>query len=155
MDEDQQSNDSEPPQPHAELRFRVEPATSNLSIGRHIIATMAQRCSPYDRDIILLVASELLANAVQHAAASVEARFEFHGGYTRIDVLDDGDGWPRLRHVDPLSETGGRGLSIVDRLSTSWGVEDLIPGKQVWSIIACAPAASRRQAVGGVTAVAI
>jgi anti-sigma regulatory factor (Ser/Thr protein kinase) len=140
MDDDHESKDAEP-QPHAELRFRVEPIASNLSIGRHIIATMAQRCSPHDRDIILLVASELLANAVQHAAASVEARIEFHGAYTRIDVLDDGDGWPRLRHVDPLSETGGRGLSIVDRLSTSWGVEDLIPGKQVWSIITSVAAA--------------
>jgi anti-sigma regulatory factor (Ser/Thr protein kinase) len=135
MDDDQHTSEAEPPQPHAELRFRVEPATSNLSIGRHIIATMAQRCSPRDRDVILLVASELLANAVQHAASCVEARIEFHGHYIRIDVLDDGDGWPRLRHVDPLSETGGRGLSIVDRLSTSWGVEDLIPGKQVWSVI--------------------
>ena len=155
MDDEQQANDNEPPQPHAELRFRVEPATSNLSIGRHIIATMAQRCSPYDRDIILLVTSELLANAVQHAAGWVEARIEFHGGYTRIDVLDDGDGWPRLRHVDPLSETGGRGLSIVDRLSTSWGVEDLIPGKQVWSVIACAPAATGRRELGAYAAVAI
>jgi anti-sigma regulatory factor (Ser/Thr protein kinase) len=137
MDDDQQATPAEP-QPHAELRFRVEPVNSNLSIGRHIIATMAQRCSPRDRDVILLVASELLANAVQHAATCVEARIEFHGDYIRIDVLDDGDGWPRLRHVDPLSETGGRGLSIVDRLSTSWGVEDLIPGKQVWSIITSA-----------------
>jgi anti-sigma regulatory factor (Ser/Thr protein kinase) len=104
---------------------------------------------------VLLVASELLANAVQHAAASVEARIEFHGDYTRIDVLDDGDGWPRLRQVDPLSETGGRGLSIVDRLSTSWGVEDLIPGKQVWSIIAMATAGRRDGRVAHLAALAL
>jgi anti-sigma regulatory factor (Ser/Thr protein kinase) len=154
MNHDEQPVDPEP-RPHAELRFRVEPATGNLSIGRHIIATMAQRCSPHDRDIVLLVASELLANAVQHAAASVEARIEFHGDHTRIDVLDDGDGWPRLRQVDPLSETGGRGLSIVDRLSTSWGVEDLIPGKQVWSIIAMATAGRRDGRVAHLAALAL
>jgi anti-sigma regulatory factor (Ser/Thr protein kinase) len=144
MDDDSQPPRAEP-RPHAELRFRVEPSTGYLSVGRHVIATMARGCSPDDRDVVLLVASELLTNAVQHAASSVEARVEFHERYTRVDVLDDGDGWPRLRHVDPLSEAGGRGLSIVDRLSTAWGVEDLIPGKQVWSIIARTP----RRAVTG------
>jgi anti-sigma regulatory factor (Ser/Thr protein kinase) len=135
MHEDQQPSPSEP-RPHAELRFRVEPTTRYLSIGRRVISTMAQGCSHDNSEIVLLVASELLANAVQHAARFVELRVEFHERYARIDVLDDGDGWPRLHHVDPLSESGGRGLSIVDRLSTAWGVEDLIPGKQVWSIIA-------------------
>jgi anti-sigma regulatory factor (Ser/Thr protein kinase) len=143
MNTDSQSPGDEPT-PRAELRFRVEPSNRHLSMGRHIIATMATGCSPGDRDIVLLVASELLANAVQHAATSVEARVEFHDRYTRIDVLDDGDGWPRLRHVDPLSDAGGRGLSIVDRLSTAWGVEDLIPGKQVWSIIARTPSRPAR-----------
>jgi anti-sigma regulatory factor (Ser/Thr protein kinase) len=127
------------PAAHAELRFRVEPATGNLAMGRHIIATMAREASPADRDAVLLVASELLANAVAHAATAVEVRVEFHQRYTRIDVLDDGDGWPRLHHVDPLSDTGGRGLSIVDQLSSAWGVEHLIPGKQVWSVIASSP----------------
>jgi anti-sigma regulatory factor (Ser/Thr protein kinase) len=138
MGDDTAPNGAEP-RPHAELRFRVEPSTGYLSIGRHVISTMARGCTPGDRDIVLLVASELLTNAVQHATASVEVRVEFHERYTRVDVLDDGDGWPLLRHVDPLSEAGGRGLSIVDRLSTAWGVEDLIPGKQVWSIIATTP----------------
>jgi anti-sigma regulatory factor (Ser/Thr protein kinase) len=153
MPEHELPNETEP-RPHAELRFRVEPAASNLSMGRHIIATMAQRCSPHHRDIVLLVASELLANAVQHASTSIEARIEFHGRYTRIDVVDDGDGWPRLRHVDPLSEAGGRGLSIVDRLSMSWGVEDLIPGKQVWSIIATAAANRQDHGANAFAAVA-
>jgi anti-sigma regulatory factor (Ser/Thr protein kinase) len=139
MDEDDNAPPGAEPRPHAELRLRVEPSTSYLAIGRHVIATMARGCTPTDRDVVLLVASELLTNAVQHATASVEVRVEFHERYTRIDVLDDGDGWPLLRHVDPLSEAGGRGLSIVDRLSTAWGVEDLIPGKQVWSIIATSP----------------
>ena len=154
MNDDEQVHDI-PVRPHAELRFRVEPLTPNLTIGRHIIATLAQRCSPHDRDVVLLVASELLANAVQHASTWVEARIELFGDHTRIDVLDDGDGWPRLRHVDPLSETGGRGLSIVDRLSMAWGVEDLIPGKQVWSVIQTATLGRWGQPVGDLTAVAI
>jgi anti-sigma regulatory factor (Ser/Thr protein kinase) len=134
MDEDQPPH-APSPRPHTELRFRVEPATRHLSVGRHVVATIARECQLGNCEIVLLVVSELLANAVQHAAHSVELRVEFHDGYTRIDVLDDGDGWPRLHHVEPLSESGGRGLEIVDRLSSTWGVEDLIPGKQVWSIV--------------------
>ena len=135
-------NESHQPRPHAELRLRLEPATSHLAMGRHVISTIAESCSRGNHDVELLVASELMANAVEHAARFIELRVEFHDRYTRIDVLDDGDGWPRLHHVDPLSEAGGRGLSIVDQLSTSWGVEDLIPGKQVWSIIASPPPAA-------------
>jgi anti-sigma regulatory factor (Ser/Thr protein kinase) len=123
------------PRPNAEIRLVLEPTAKYLSIGRRVISTIARGCRHDDCEIVLLVASELMANAVQHAAQLVELRVEFHDKYTRIDVFDDGDGWPRLRHVDPLSDTGGRGLSIVDRLSTAWGVEDLIPGKQVWSVI--------------------
>lgn len=135
MDEDPPRHPPEP-QPHTELRFHIEPAARYLSVSRTVIRTVARGCGRGDCDAVVMVASELLANAVRHAANSVELRVEFHDGHTRVDVLDDGDGWPRLHHVEPLSERGGRGLSIVDRLSAAWGVEHLIPGKQVWSIIA-------------------
>jgi anti-sigma regulatory factor (Ser/Thr protein kinase) len=121
--------------PATELRFRSYPCLSEIARGRRLLETMAQTCNDYDRDTIIIVASELLANAVQHGLTEIELRVEFHGGHIRVEAFDDGDGWPRLRQIEPLTETGGRGLSIVEHLSAAWGVEELIPGKKVWSVI--------------------
>jgi hypothetical protein len=121
--------------PSPELRFRTRPRLGEIALGRRLLETMARGCNTYDRDTILIVASELLANAVQHGKDEIELRVEFHGGHIRVDVFDDGDGWPRLGRIDPLTEAGGRGLSIVDHLSAAWGVEGLIPGKKVWCVI--------------------
>jgi anti-sigma regulatory factor (Ser/Thr protein kinase) len=118
----------------AELRLRTAPDTAQIPLARSVLRAVAQCCRPEECEALLLVASELLGNAVTHAVSCMELRVEVHPGYLRIDVIDDGDGRPGLRTAPPLADRG-RGLQIVDRLSAAWGVEDLIPGKQVWSVI--------------------
>jgi anti-sigma regulatory factor (Ser/Thr protein kinase) len=118
-----------------ELRLRTAPETSHIAVARRVLRAMAESCRPEEQEILLLVASELLGNAVAHAASCMELRVQVHPGFLRVDVIDDGDGRPGLRVVPPLAARG-RGLQIVDRLSAAWGVDDLIPGKQVWCIIA-------------------
>jgi anti-sigma regulatory factor (Ser/Thr protein kinase) len=117
-----------------ELRLRTAPHTSHIPVARRVLRAMAGSCRPEEQEILLLVASELLGNAVAHAVSCMELRVEVHPGFLRVDVIDDGDGRPGLRVVPPLAERG-RGLQIVDRLSAAWGVDDLIPGKQVWCVI--------------------
>jgi anti-sigma regulatory factor (Ser/Thr protein kinase) len=117
-----------------ELRLRTAPHTSQIPMARRALQAVIQPCPPDEQEILLLVVSELLGNAVAHAASCMELRVEVHPGFLRVDVIDDGDGRPGLRTVPPLAERG-RGLQIVDRLSAAWGVDDLIPGKQVWSVI--------------------
>jgi anti-anti-sigma regulatory factor len=83
---------------------------------------------------VLVVVSELVTNAVVHAPGTdLWLRIELRGDRLWVKVRD---GMPRLltlrRRGDWLD--GGRGLVLVDALSSSWGVgPDLTGGKVVWA----------------------
>ena len=87
-------------------------------------------------DDALLVISELVTNAVTHADSSCRIRLSLTPARLRIDVLDNGVGTP-----EPLpysqTEEHGRGLYMVDAVTTAWGLED-VPGegKLVWAELA-------------------
>jgi len=85
------------------------------------------------REAAVLVASELATNAVIHACTPYVV--ELHVGDTvRIEVTDSGPPTPFLRPVRRhLDLDGGRGLSIVARLSSRWGVDWLDGYKVVWA----------------------
>ncbi|MGZ4692379.1 MAG: ATP-binding protein [Acidimicrobiales bacterium] len=78
-----------------------------------------------------LLVSELVANAVTHAATDVTLYLDLTPDRLRIEVRDGAEGEPRARqprHDDPT----GRGLMIVEALADRWGVEPTPPGKTVW-----------------------
>jgi anti-sigma regulatory factor (Ser/Thr protein kinase) len=88
-----------------------------------------------------LLVSEICTNAVLHArtAYTVElARGEFgDGDVVRVRVTDSSSALPRQRTYEDDSTTG-RGIRLVDALSTRWGVERVTsiggrgPGKVVF-----------------------
>jgi two-component sensor histidine kinase len=85
-----------------------------------------------------LIASELVTNAVEHATTDIELRVRHCGSTLRIEVDDDGSGWPVMREPD-LREEGGRGLRIVDGLSDRWGADRRAgDGKTIWAEITLA-----------------
>jgi anti-sigma regulatory factor (Ser/Thr protein kinase) len=92
------------------------------------------------RDDAILVASELVTNAVVHSGGSpadtIHVRAALIRGEVSITVRDPGlsGDIPHLRHTD-ASETGGRGLRIVQQLARRWGFE-LDPGHRVWAELA-------------------
>lgn len=99
-----------------------------------------------------LVISELLSNALRHARplpdATVRVSWALADGWLEVAVEDGGAATrPRATHPS-LSSLGGRGLAIVDHLSTNWGVETN-RGTTVWAVLAApgdAPAGASRQA---------
>ena len=82
--------------------------------------------------VIVLLASELVANAVKHAeAALVSLRFAVGAESVRVEVADEGPGFtPGPTEPNP-SGIGGWGLHLVDELSSRWGTIDG-PGARVW-----------------------
>ena len=75
-------------------------------------------------DALSLVVSELVTNAVMHGQGAIRFRLQLASGDLRGDVIDDGDGFEHeLRAAGPHA-TAGRGLLIVDRLTTRWGVHE-------------------------------
>ncbi|WP_037606087.1 ATP-binding SpoIIE family protein phosphatase [Streptacidiphilus rugosus] len=84
------------------------------------------------RDNALLLVSELVTNAVRFAAGPITVRVSRAGHGLLYEVGDTGNGRPRLGRGGLLDE-GGRGLHVVHKLTTRWGVRWTETGKVVWA----------------------
>ncbi len=85
----------------------------------------------------MLVASELVTNAVLHSGAGPDDRLVMEARVERdrlvISVRDPGDRWGgRLEAAASENPFGGMGLRIVEQLSARWGTEEG-PGHHVWA----------------------
>ncbi|MFH8497283.1 ATP-binding SpoIIE family protein phosphatase [Streptomyces coeruleorubidus] len=84
------------------------------------------------RDKVVLVADELVANAVRFAGGPLTVRLIRTGHGLLCEVGDTGNGRPRLGRNELLDDSG-RGLQVVHRLTTRWGVRWTETGKVVWA----------------------
>jgi len=82
-------------------------------------------------DELMLLVSELVTNAVRYTADDVGVTVYLHECGVWVSVADDGAGRVEMRHAD-LTDTSGRGLEILDAMSSSWGVIPERVGKSVW-----------------------
>jgi len=82
-------------------------------------------------DVILLLVTELVTNAVVHARSQVRVHVAIDQHRLRVDVQDDA---PQLPARRPASKEAlnGRGLLLLERLSDRWGYEAGPVGKTVW-----------------------
>ena len=69
----------------------------------------------------LLVADELVANAVLHAGTEIELRLALCPNRLGVGVADRSAHRPTLRQADDAAESG-RGLLLVDAVATDWRV---------------------------------
>jgi len=128
--------------PHVVLPARL----SAVPDARHWVAQACrEELAPAERQVVELLTSELVANAVLHgrpppspgadgAGGEVEVHVQASPGAVRVVVHDDNPDPPVLRRVG-AEATGGRGVALVDALSTRWGYEPLPApgtGKSVW-----------------------
>jgi serine/threonine-protein kinase RsbW len=86
-------------------------------------------------ELAVLLVSELVTNATVHARSKVRVTVHVDTNWVRVEVRDEGPGGPVLRPTtrDALK---GRGLAVVDRLSTDWGTDRRQGSKTVWFEIA-------------------
>ncbi|MCX4768002.1 SpoIIE family protein phosphatase [Streptomyces sp. NBC_01275] len=102
----------------------------------HVSALLRQWQTRGDtRDDVPLLVSELVTNAVRFAAGPITIRLIRAGPGLLCEVGDTGNGRPRLGRGGLLDD-GGRGLHIVHRLTTRWGVRWTDTGKVVWAEVA-------------------
>ena len=86
----------------------------------------SERC-----DSAALMVSELVTNAFLHGRSEARIVVVASGALLRVEVADDDSRHPALVSQDDAA-LDGRGLVIVEALSTSWGVRDEMLGKTVW-----------------------
>ena len=83
-------------------------------------------------DVVALLVSELVTNAVLHAGSPVQVAVRRRGDCVRIEVADDSPVLPGLRDYSDDATTG-RGLGMLEMLAETWGVEAAATGgKVVW-----------------------
>ena len=64
-------------------------------------------------EVAVLLTSEVVANAVRHAATACAVRVNLEGDLLRVEVADGSPALPRLRSPGP-NDFGGRGLLLVE-----------------------------------------
>lgn len=123
-------------------------ATSAALVRHQLARDLATYDLPAETiDDAVLVASELVGNAIRHTAVSeagtLEVSWNVDGSGVQVSV-GDASGKPPVARVGRTDEPDGRGLRIVDALADDWGVERAGTGKRVWAHI---PAAGQGAAV--------
>jgi GAF domain-containing protein len=104
--------------------------------ARRFAAEALRDIDPSVVEDVELVVSELVTNALLHGSAPVVLRLSTIGSRVRVEVEDGGRHLPVRMRDDPTAMTG-RGLSLVARLSTGWGVDPAEgSGKVVWAEVA-------------------
>jgi len=109
---------------HAELP--IEPHVRAVAAARHWARThfVDAGLEPGVIDVLVLLVSETVTNAVLHAHPPVLLRIDVDHVRTRVEVHDGDRSDPVLRDPPP-SATNGRGVLVMDRLATRWGTEML------------------------------
>jgi anti-sigma regulatory factor (Ser/Thr protein kinase) len=112
-------------------------AASTAIVRRHLARDLASYDLPADAiDDAVLVASELVGNAVRHTratgSATLDVSWDVDSSGVRVCVGDPSDEQPHLRIVGD-DEPKGRGLKIVAAMADEWGVERGARGKTVWA----------------------
>jgi anti-sigma regulatory factor (Ser/Thr protein kinase) len=89
--------------------------------------------APQDLDDAQLLATELVANVVDHVGGDAPLTLEVSlaGDWLRIAVVDGSAVRPVARELSQVRPRG-RGLQMVAAIATRWGVDDHRGGKRVW-----------------------
>lgn len=91
---------------------------------------------------VVLVASELVGNAIRHTSAEsgqpLDVTWDRQGDDLVVAVSDGSRLIPRRRDAR-VDTTGGRGLAIVEAIASSWGVSPTPTGKRVWARLRLRP----------------
>jgi anti-sigma regulatory factor (Ser/Thr protein kinase) len=110
--------------PQSGVIMQLERARTAGAVARRAIRTrLDRRVAQETLDDVLLVVSELLANAVLHGSSEISLRVELIDGCVTGRVTDGGSR-PGPRVVVPRNErTSANGLRLVDRITSEWGVD--------------------------------
>jgi two-component sensor histidine kinase len=80
---------------------------------------------------VVLVASELVTNAILHSRSPIELRLSRTSDRLVVAVHDGTTAVPRRLQPNPDAEHG-RGIQLVSVIAEQWGVRPSEHGKSVW-----------------------
>ena len=114
---------------------RLLPEAASAARARRFVESVLHTSGRPDlasiEDTAALLTSEVVTNAVLHAAGAIDVHVDLRDDVVRVSVSDEGRGLP-VRKSDASEATTGRGLLLVERLAHRWGVDRHERGKTVW-----------------------
>jgi anti-sigma regulatory factor (Ser/Thr protein kinase) len=110
------------------------PSPSAVPAARNFVRRALHTAEPaVEAADVVLVACELVTNAVRHAASAFCLRVAGVNNAVRLEIEDTSPRSPTPRPVS-ASAVGGRGLALVDSLTNAWGhYATSSGGKVVWA----------------------
>jgi anti-sigma regulatory factor (Ser/Thr protein kinase) len=104
---------------------------------------------------LVLIVSELVANAVRHGRPPIQLMLQRVGRGVRVDVHDEAPASGVMQRFDgPVdlpraAAQGGRGLPLVHALSAKHGVDNIPDdGKRIWAVVEPGPPSRRASGAG-------
>jgi len=123
------------------VRLAAGPAAA-AEARAHVRAAICAGDVPVDRDVAVLLTSELVTNAIRHeASGTVALAVSLTPGQLRVDVHDTSCSLPVVVEA-PGDAEAGRGLMLVANLSAEWGFYRTPAGKAVYFTLAFGPDAA-------------
>lgn len=114
-------------------RVDLPAAPTSGALARDVLRRLctAADVSQDTRETALLLATELVTNAIEHGGPPAVLDATVLDRVLRVAVADTSTVAPAPRRASELDERG-RGLFIVDSLASRWGTEPRDDGKTVW-----------------------
>ncbi|HWE54853.1 MAG TPA: ATP-binding protein [Acidimicrobiales bacterium] len=127
-------DDGAAPEAVTAVGFRMLPGRPvSAGVARDLIG---QVCSEGSAGHLIgdanLIGTELVSNGVRHTDAPIGVTVRAGAGRVSIEVADGTTAPPVPRMAD-LGSAGGRGLLLIDALSSAWGITPSATGKTVWA----------------------
>ncbi|UGQ10169.1 ATP-binding protein [Yinghuangia sp. ASG 101] len=117
------------------LTLHLPASVDAVPRARHALRNaLAGESADEPLQILELLVSELVTNAVRHAPQSTEVTVQLlcGDGVFRLAVADAGGPLRRPGRPARASDENGRGLLLVEALANSWGSYPIAGGKVVW-----------------------
>ncbi len=111
--------------------LHLEPVVESTPVARHWVAAHLRNVPADVAGCAALLTSELVTNAVLHAATPMCVTLHMMPDRIRVDVADGSTSPPSLKEYG-LDAATGRGLTLFNTLASNWGVEAVDGGKIVW-----------------------
>jgi anti-anti-sigma regulatory factor/anti-sigma regulatory factor (Ser/Thr protein kinase) len=118
------------------FRLRLMPTPTALAAARQLVG---DACTGWHVEQVRadaeLAITELVANVVRHARSPMEVGTTYRDNFLHLSVRDGNVRKPIRTLADPETGEGGRGLILLDAITSAWGCTPLPDGKVVWAAL--------------------
>jgi anti-anti-sigma regulatory factor len=127
----------QPPDDTLRMTVDLEPVMGAARRSRELVT---EACARWDCPELAgpacIVLTEMVNNVVAHARTPMSVMLARHGDTMTVAVRDRSRTAPRFGGLPAPTSYGGRGLVLIDSVSSRWGTLELGDGKVVWARLA-------------------